>query len=669
MITLLINGQPRNDIKIMTGGSLSTTEAHVSSSSLTVEISIANEPLKEFDYIEIMDGTTYIFAGTILSVKQQSLDNINLTFQIFDLTIASNADFMSTIFADLGFPEGASATQILLGNQPGDDWYSSSLGSFYGLNYRIEQQGIAVSQIDRFDDVILEQPSYLWGQKMYDVLNTLADVCGAYWVITYDRQFMFQSQASTTFAPESVDKNSTTYGIEVERDAYTMYSAVRVVGGEGRSAIVHSGIAPDNWVDPFPVDGIWTRTSDTVITSAYPIATINYPIAQVCTSGLPSGVPAQVNVGFKGLHDDDSNYQALTSYNGTEIEMKDGYTWLNVTTLDGFISVAAQFIVNVYVRLVDNALASEISNQRGGTGIVEYLYEDTNINSFSDAALTADAFMQNNSKRAKTIKFKSLLPGWEVGQTVFVNLPYYGIKESFYITATTAKTVLSQNNTTTWETEIEASNIYYRDKFSTLYYTPQKVTFSFASDFGATEGLFFKDDISIQSTISAYMTGNGQVITWAVWQQLYPSWIVFQQNVASWGTFENLELRWEAVGNYLQPWAKQKIINLLSGQGTANDTILMNVTIGGMYVNLQDGSTNNIALQSTPIITQDSITATYYLMPAQLQEYLVSGYFRSTDPTSGQNMVIEEFPLNIDRTPSNPMGEYALTIVVRHSII
>lgn len=669
MMELYINGEARNDIKIMTGGSLATTEARVTSSSLTVEISVANTPIKEFDYLELKDGSDYIFAGTILSAKQQSFDNINLLFQVFDLTIASNADYMSTIFADLGFPEGATATQILLGNHTGDAWYNAALGEFYGLNYRIEQQGIVISDVDRFDGVVLEETSYLWGQKMYDVLNTLADVCGAYWTVTNDKRFLFKTQSADTAAPESVDRESTAYGIEVERDAYTMYSAVRVVGGEGRSATVHSGIATPNWQDPFPVDGIWERTSDTIITSIYPIATIDGVISQVCTSGLPSGVPAQVHVGFKGLHDDDPYYQALTSYGGTEIEMKEGYAWLNIGALDGFISIPAKFVVNVYVRLVDNALAEEIQTQRGGTGIVEYLYEDTNISTFGDAALTADAFLKSNSKRAKTIKFKSLLPGWEVGQSVYVNLPYYGISESFYVTATTAKTILKQGNITTWETEVEASNIHYRDKFSTLYYTPKSVTFSFGGDYEAADGAFIKDDISIQTTVSAYLPSDAPEITWNIWQQIYPSWIVFQQNVPSWGTLENLELRWGTTGNYLQPWAKQKIVNLLTGNGAANDTVLLNVVSGGMYVTLQDGSTDNIAMQSDPITTQDSITATYYLMPTQMQEYIVSGYFRSTDPTSGQNMVIEQFPLNIDRTTANPMGQFALTIVVRHSIV
>lgn len=668
---IYINGNLRNDISPMIGGSLSTTEARVTSSALSVEIPISQAPLKEFDYIEIKESGSYIFSGTILSAKQRAMDNIDLVFRVYDLTIASNADFMSTVFADLGFPEGASVTQILLGNHPSDAWYSADFGEFYGLNYRIEAQGISILEVDRFDNVILEEPSYLWGQKLYDVLNTLSDVCGAYWRITNTREFLFKTKSADNSAPEIIDRNSSAYGVEVERDGYTLYSAVRVVGGEGSSAPVRSGIASSGYTDLFPVDGVWERTSSTVITSKYPIASISGTIAQVCSTGLPAGVPSQVRVGFKGLHDDDANYQALTSYGGNKIEMKDGYTWLDTNTKQGFISISSYFVVNVYVRLVDNALAEEIKNQRGGSGIVEYLYEDRNLTNFSDAALTADAFLKNNAKRAHTIKFKSLTPGWEVGQNVFINLPYYGITEMFFITATTATTVL-ENDSILWETEVEASNIHYRDKFLTLYYTPKKITFSFGGDYEAADGIFIKDDISIQTQISAYTTGSGTVFTWALLEAAYSSWILFQQNISSWGSFENLELRWETLGNYLLPWAKEKIINLLTGNGTANDTILLNVVSQGMFVTLLENgteATDFISLQSDPIITQDSITATYYVLPNALKKYISSGWFRSTDPVTGENRVIEEFPLGIDKSSSNPMGEFALTIVVRHSIV
>ena len=146
---IYINGNLRNDISPMIGGSLSTTEARVTSSALSVEIPISEAPLKEFDYIEIKERGSYIFSGTILSAKQRAIDNIDLVFRVYDLTIASNADFMSTVFADLGFPEGASVTQILLGNHPSDAWYSADFGEFYGLNYRIEAQGISILEVDR----------------------------------------------------------------------------------------------------------------------------------------------------------------------------------------------------------------------------------------------------------------------------------------------------------------------------------------------------------------------------------------------------------------------------------------------------------------------------------------------------------------------------------------
>ena len=131
---------------------------------------------------------------------------------------------------------------------------------------------------------------------------------------------------------------------------------------------------------------------------------------------------------------------------------------------------------------------------------------------------------------------------------------------------------------------------------------------SFGGDYEAADGIFIKDDISIQTQISAYTTGSGTVFTWALLEAAYSSWILFQQNISSWGSFENLELRWETLGNYLLPWAKEKIINLLTGNGTANDTILLNVVDQGMFVTLLENgteATDFISLQSDPITTQD----------------------------------------------------------------
>ena len=51
-----------------------------------------------------------------------------------------------------------------------------------------------------------------------------------------------------------------------------------------------------------------------------------------------STVPANVKIGFNGIDDDDDTVQALMSYGGYEIEMKDGYEWLDLSN-GGYIQV------------------------------------------------------------------------------------------------------------------------------------------------------------------------------------------------------------------------------------------------------------------------------------------------------------------------------------------
>ena len=133
MIDVYINGEQRPDLRVVTGGSLDQTEAHVTSSAVSVALDIGAEDLREYDYIRFSENSKTVFAGTILSISQQDLGNPALSYKVYDLVLASNADYLANVFVDMSFPSGANVTQILLGNHPGDDWYDAGLGEFYGI--------------------------------------------------------------------------------------------------------------------------------------------------------------------------------------------------------------------------------------------------------------------------------------------------------------------------------------------------------------------------------------------------------------------------------------------------------------------------------------------------------------------------------------------------------
>lgn len=184
--------------------------------------------------------------------------------------------------------------------------------------------------------------------------------------------------SSREVAPIALTENTSAYNVQVTRDAYTMYSAVRVVGGDGKGQYEEYQIKKNG------VTGLrFERISDTVIRSRYPLFSINtvYNVG----SGLPSNVPAVVKVGFKGIDDDDPSCQALMNYGGYEITLKEGYSWLDITPDTNYIQVNGNLLIQIYSRLVDSDIAAQIRSQRGGTGIIEYVIEDDSITDFSDA--------------------------------------------------------------------------------------------------------------------------------------------------------------------------------------------------------------------------------------------------------------------------------------------
>ena len=189
-MNVYLNGNLRNDILIQTGGSLEQNEAHVTSSNLTVSIPTNADDISAGDYISLQENNRIVFAGTIIEAAQQVLENINLSYKIYNLTLTNNSDYIANIFVDMTFPSGASVTQILLGNQPTDEWYNPDLGTFQGIiPVRVEQEDITVGEIDDFTTVTLESPAYLWGQTVSSVIDQLADVSDAWWEITNNKVF------------------------------------------------------------------------------------------------------------------------------------------------------------------------------------------------------------------------------------------------------------------------------------------------------------------------------------------------------------------------------------------------------------------------------------------------------------------------------------------------
>jgi len=686
-MTVYLNKTPRPDILVETGGSLDENEAHVSSSTLRIYMPTDSKDIAACDYIQLVENDMVIFAGTIMEAEQENLDNVDLSYKIYNLTLTNNSDYIASVFVDMAFPPGASVTQILMGNRQGQSWYDASLGEFYGIiPVRVENEGITVGKIDDFTGITLNSPAYLWGQIVSSVIDQMADVCGAWWEITPDKVFNMRYTYNRNTAPISLDSDSAVYNVNITRDSFTMYSAVRVVGGQSKGQYQEFQIKSNGET------GLrFERISPQIIRCKYPL----YSMSNAIQSGVTSStVPANVKIGFNGIDDDDDTVQALMSYGGYEIEMKDGYEWLDLSN-GGYIQVNGYPLIQVYSRLVDGNLREKIKAQRGGTGIIEYLIEDETIVDFSDAALNAETFLQRAAQPAFTISFSTLIPGWSAGQLLTVDLPYFNTFGNFQVTSVSAKSILSKDNGTMWEYSVEVSTISYRDKTKTLFFQPKKITFEMDGSLPAADGQYINDDINIQTYIMAFKTQpmdwrtlEGIAPSWTVWEEIFPSWLVFEKaaNVntwseiestiknwrgwekayPSWFVFEELIKGWYYLGNYLTPFAKQKLLKLIQGQGAAGDLSGINL-VSDLY--FTTNASNDFHLPPADIVevSSTSVTATYYLLPDQLQEK-ISGlqmYYNG----SQQNEPILQADVNIDRSPDNPEGEFAMTLSVRHAII
>lgn len=700
---IYINGTLRTDIKIAAEASLEQDDSHTTASSVLVELPIASTTPQECDAIKLTDNGVTVFAGTIMQVTQSTVENVNLSYRQYTLELSNNADLIATTYTNLQFPAGANVSQILLGNHSGQTYYSSSLPEFYGvLETRVVPEGITLGAIDDFTFASLDSPANLWGLLVLDCLNTLAGYVDAWWEITNDKVFNMHSNQTRSYAPINMDEDADIFNVSVSRDSLTLYSAVRVLGGQTALSDTYLFDMQNNNGDPSRWDN-WVRTSDTVLTSSVPLNAINYRIVQGDRVNMetPSpDIPYYVNVGYKGLDDDDPNYQALMSYGGTEVELKEGYKWIDLSQYpfppyDIYIS-GISYLVDINTRLVDEQAAASIRAQRGGTGIIEYVIEDPEIVTLADASLTGESFLSQNAQRAITISFETFVPGWEVGQILTANSPYYELFGNYKVTKVSSSILGEYASGPRWKYSIEASSIDYRDPYKKLFNKPQKITFSLDSGYSPADGVYGDNQINVQTYVNAFVSvpATWRVIqinspSWSAFQIAYPSWSAIQMptngyiwsdieaNFPSWTSFQNyftswavllnVIQRWYFLGNYLTDVGRKHLLNILSGQGQSGDLTGLNLT-SDVFVNA-GGTSSMLAPEQVSPPSNNSITTVYYIAPDRFPALIESLQYSygGIDDDAGQTIM--EIPINIDRSPGNPQGQYALTISVRNMII
>lgn len=599
---------------------------------------IRSEPVKECDYLQIYDNESLVFSGIILQVTQQSFPT-ELSFVVYELTLAGNSDFVANVYVDLGFPAGATISQILYGNTPSvPQYYNNNLPVFRGIfPARIEPEGITIGSVDDFSSFELESTAYLWGKTVQSLLDDLASVAGAYWEITSDKTLNMRYTYNLDPAPFAVDSTSQVYDVSVSKDALTTYSACRVIGGQGELVANSSQQVLSSAPSGLPSNAqyIYYEDESTLISSL--------PLASVETIEVLNGTAKTVYyVGFEGINDDDTQYQALITYGGDTISLKDGYTFpgapnstITITCTD------VVYLVNVFSRVIDPTLCAEIASQRGGTGVVEYVLEDETIKTFSDAVIAGQNFLKSYGQRAIEITFYTFSP-CAVGQMLSVDLPYYSVKGNYEITQVVSQFITAtEGSGLIVSYEVTASNIQYRDPYKSLFYTPPKVTFALESNEAPENSYYYLNEMQIKSYISAYTsipilwsTIEQRIDSWAtfeetfpswyqlqsgtspyVWSQIqvtYPSWAAFEQGVKSWAFLEGIQRAWYYSGNFLTSQGRNMFLQLLQGETPSYYS-----NLSGSISLTTDGNTTASYTPEQINILSNGAVSTYFIGPSE----------------------------------------------------
>lgn len=661
-MTIKLNNEVRNDIDVIAGGNLSLTSEHKSSSALSIKTPV-NAEIRECDYIEIADSENIIFSGTILGVDQENLGYGNLAFKILHLSVSSPSDHVASVFVDLAFPAGSSVQQILMGNHPGDKWYNSAAGQYNGIfDGRIAPEGIKQGVIDDFSNIIVENGARFWGQYVSDALDEICASCNAWWEITPDKFFNIRYAESHPEAPFSLDADAAASDISASHDAYTLYSAVRVVGGQGVGGRVDAQVyksGSHNWKF-----GNVELVNNTTLKLRYPI---NNMATNIEYQGYGAAIVQPIgnlkyqvyNVGFKGLHDENSAYQALASQGGDVIELKSDavpFSPLPESKVHiNSIFISYNPLVDIYARLVDQGLASEIQDQRGGTGIIEYLLEDKSITDFSDALKSASGFLQSNGKRAKSVKFTTLISGFSPGQVLHCNVPYYGVIGDYIVGSVSAESMILSGEKIIWKYNIEASTVDFRDTNLKLFSRSKKMNISVGNDFPAIDGIVLESEVRIQTTLTVkifdaptWLYRNNLDLTWQEWENEYQSWEKWEEE----GFIEEVVY----TGTYLTDVARARLAIILNN-GSAQ------INIAG---NLRAFNDQNVSIglpfspSGTPYVQGNSVYSTYYIGESQAQELIKELRIQMIE--NGNIVEMQKIPVSIDKRPNNPKGEYAISI-------
>lgn len=640
---IYINGVPRADIRLESGGQLSMESSHTASSSVTLVLPSSSEAPRECDAMAILDdGGNRLYAGTVMQAVQEVFPHPALSYKRYSLVLSDNSELLASTLVDMTFSAGANMMQILFGNQPDSAWYDGGLPSFHGiLPARMQPEGIAAGTIDDFSVYVLSEPANLWGMYLRDALDALCEIAGAWWTVTPDKQFVMQYRSSTEPAPFSIGPSSDIFDVSVSKDAFTLCSAVRVVGGVGAGAPIDLSIESGDTVD----DGA-AVLSDTVIQTRYPIRE-----AQTITLfDQKTHEFTYITVGPKGIGEGCDAY--YTSGSDT-IEIDTAATAARFPIAGSAVTVQLSYVpeIRIYCRMVDEGLREDVARQRGGSGIIEQILEDDHITSYEDAVSAAQGYLNEAKKRAVSITFSTFAPGWKVGQTLEASLPYYGVSGAFQVVSASYSPLLQQDGRTRAVCTVEISNVPLRQKSGVLFYKPQSIAFSVGTDFPNTKSLYYENTIRLTSEVSV------TAAAYPAWGEVSGKpWADYQGR--TWGSFSTADSQtFPGVSGLTDAgrtrWAQQ----LYSPDGTPPPPI----DLAGTLAVAGEGRLTEIRAREASL-SGGSLSAAYFIDVEDCQYPITALEYRQG------GTVLWSLPVSIDKTESPARRRFSLAVRVTHTV-
>jgi hypothetical protein len=250
----------------------------------------------------------------------------------------------------------------------------------------------------------------------------IADLCGYYWYVDYERQLHF-FPIDTNTAPYNIDETSASgeYGdLQIEIDKSQIKNVIYIRGGYELSSLYSQEKVADGTQLSFPLDYTPFAPMKIYVNIGAGYVEHSLGIDNIDTSGKDF----VVNVSEKVIR----NLDHL------------------VLTAGHILKITYKYEKPILISAENNASIQTMATYEGGDGKYEYLISDDTIQSKETAYILANSELNKYSNPKIQGSFKTIQYGYKSGQILSVHLPTRGINNQEYIIQSVTAISLGNGN-------------------------------------------------------------------------------------------------------------------------------------------------------------------------------------------------------------------------------